>query len=156
MILRWCAESLKNSQLCQAPSIIWSLKCLLWPYKDSSGKFHSNRITLDSLSHIHPDIVEGKSFCSIIMTCRDRTIEFQSACKSLQGRQLQVWPYKLHLQLQCGYWMEYAMWFPLMLKTMCNLLQIILEEKLHCTLFENVLRDKKEHSVIIYWLLFLK
>uniref|UniRef100_A0A673MLJ9 Syntaxin-5 n=1 Tax=Sinocyclocheilus rhinocerous TaxID=307959 RepID=A0A673MLJ9_9TELE len=28
-------------------------------------------------------------FCSIIMTCRDRTLEFQSACKSLQGRQLQ-------------------------------------------------------------------
>ncbi|KAG7329284.1 hypothetical protein KOW79_007458 [Hemibagrus wyckioides] len=27
-------------------------------------------------------------FCSI-MTCRDRTLEFQSACKSLQGRQLQ-------------------------------------------------------------------
>lgn len=61
---------------------------MLWPHKDSSGEFHSSWITLDSLSHIHPDIVEG-SFGSIIMTCRDRTVEFQSACKSLQGRQLQ-------------------------------------------------------------------
>ncbi|RXN29183.1 syntaxin-5 isoform X1 [Labeo rohita] len=42
-----------------------------------------------TVKHTHPDIVEGKRFCSIIMTCRDRTLEFQSACKSLQGRQLQ-------------------------------------------------------------------
>uniref|UniRef100_A0A8C1GKP7 Syntaxin-5 n=1 Tax=Cyprinus carpio TaxID=7962 RepID=A0A8C1GKP7_CYPCA len=33
--------------------------------------------------------VQGRRFCNIIMTCRDRTLEFQSACKSLQGRQLQ-------------------------------------------------------------------
>uniref|UniRef100_A0A671P252 Syntaxin-5 n=1 Tax=Sinocyclocheilus anshuiensis TaxID=1608454 RepID=A0A671P252_9TELE len=32
---------------------------------------------------------EVLQLCSIIMTCRDRTLEFQSACKSLQGRQLQ-------------------------------------------------------------------
>uniref|UniRef100_A0A673MSV5 Syntaxin-5 n=2 Tax=Sinocyclocheilus rhinocerous TaxID=307959 RepID=A0A673MSV5_9TELE len=41
-------------------------------------------------THTHTLLtVNANRFCSIIMTCRDRTLEFQSACKSLQGRQLQ-------------------------------------------------------------------
>lgn len=152
MILRWCAESLDNSQHFQAFSNISSLKCLLWLHKGPNREFHSSRITSDSLSHIHILIPlrEGGSAALLwrVGTAHLSSSRLVSHCRGDSYRYdniKYICSYGVTqriLNTQCSVVSTDA-------QTMCCLLNVILEDIIYIKVFK--IHPTNEYSVMICW-----